>query len=78
MHRLSEQNLEKYWIQRRLTGPAYSPDFMRELDDKLEKILEMNVNIMHQRVEQSVDIDHYFNYLASGKHKMRILQGYLY
>jgi len=63
---LSEQNMEKYRIQRRLVGPAYTAAYMKELEGSLDEVLEKNINIMHKRAGQSVDIDHYFNLFTSG------------
>lgn len=58
--------MEKYRIQRRLVGPAYTAAYMKELEGSLDEVLEKNINIMHKRAGQSVDIDHYFNLFTSG------------
>ena len=64
---LPEQNMEKYRIQRRATGPAYTADSMKDLEDNLDKILEKNIKFMRSRPNQPVDVDIFFNYFASGK-----------
>jgi hypothetical protein len=63
---LTELNMEKYRLQRRLVGGAYTPGFIRELEGNLDDILEKNVAIMSQRAGMSVDIDTFFDFFASG------------
>lgn len=60
-------NMEKYRTQRRITGPAYTADFIKYLESNLDFILERNIEIMRDRTGQSVDIDIFFNYFASGQ-----------
>jgi hypothetical protein len=64
---LPEMNIEKYRLQRRVTGPAYAADFMKELEGNLNLILEKNIKIMHDRAGQSVNIDIFFNFFTSGQ-----------
>lgn len=65
---LNEQNIEKYRLQRRLIGPIYSSDGMKDIEPNIDKVLEKNVKIMHNRVGEGVDADIFFNYFASGKY----------
>lgn len=59
--------MDKYRLQRRLVGPAYTDNFMRQIEGNLDKILERNIDIMIQRAGRIEDIDHVANFLASGK-----------
>ena len=59
-------NMEKYRLQRRLVGPAYSVDSIKDLKPNLDKILEKNIDIMRDRSGQPIDIDIFFNYFTSG------------
>jgi hypothetical protein len=65
-------NIEKYRMQRRITGLAYTADFMKDLESNLDFILERNIEIMRDRTGQSVDIDIFFNYFASGQSFCRL------
>ena len=71
---LSEPNLEKYRLQRRLIGPVYTPDSVKDLEEPLDAILTKNVNLMKARASQSVDMDLFFNKFLAGKYLLfRIL-----
>ena len=59
--------MEKYRLQRRLVGPAYSIDSIKDLEHNLDKILEKDIDIMHERSGQPTDIDIFFNYFTSGE-----------
>lgn len=59
--------MEKYRIQRRATGPAYTENSMKDIEGNLDIILEKNINIMKRREGQSADIDIFFNFFALGK-----------
>jgi len=59
--------MEKYRLQRRLVGPAYSVDSIKDLEPNLDKILEKNIDIMRERSGQPMDIDIFFNYFTSGE-----------
>lgn len=63
---LTEQNMEKYRIQRRLMGPAYTADFMKDVEDKIDDVLIKDITFMHERAGQEVDLDLFFNRFASG------------
>ncbi|KAK6445713.1 hypothetical protein FP744_10001962 [Trichoderma asperellum] len=63
---LSELDMDKYRLQRRLVGPAYTDNFMRQIEGNLDNILERNIAIMIQRAGRIEDIDHVANFLASG------------
>jgi hypothetical protein len=63
---LPELNMEKYRIQRRLIGGAYSASFMKEVEGNLDKILGRNIKAMTQRTGLGVNIDTFFDYFASG------------
>lgn len=58
--------MDKYRLQRRLVGPAYTDNFMRQIEGNLDNILERNIAIMIQRAGRIEDIDHVANFLASG------------
>ncbi|KAH7319357.1 benzoate 4-monooxygenase cytochrome P450 [Rhexocercosporidium sp. MPI-PUGE-AT-0058] len=62
---LSEKNMEKYRAQRRAVGPAYSENYMRDIEKNLDSIIAKNIGIMRQRAGQSVDLDIFFNMFAS-------------
>ena len=60
-------NMEKYRIQRRATGPAYTENFMKDVKRNLDIILEKNINIMKQREGQGTNVDIFFNFFALGE-----------
>jgi hypothetical protein len=59
--------MEKYRVQRRLIGPAYTADAMKDLEPNLDTILIKNIKLMRARAGQSVDVDIFFNMFASGE-----------
>ena len=65
--------MEKYRVQRRLTGPAYTADSMKDLEPNLDKILSKDIRIMRDRAGQSIDVDIFFNMFASGKFRLYIM-----
>ncbi|KAH8711861.1 cytochrome P450 [Phaeosphaeriaceae sp. PMI808] len=62
---LPELNMEKYRFQRRLIGGAYTASFMKELEGKLDEILERNLKIMARNSGLIVNVDTFFAYFAS-------------
>lgn len=74
---LPELNMEKYKIQRRLIGGAYSASFMKDVEYNLDKILERNITSMAHRSGLSVNIDLFFDYFASGTSSTYVM-GLLY
>ena len=64
---LPELNMEKYRVQRRVTGPAYTENSMRDLEGTLNTILEKNIDIMRGREGQSANVDIFFNFFALGE-----------
>jgi hypothetical protein len=58
--------MEKYRLQRRLVGPAYTADSMKDLEENMDQILANNVETMRKRAGQIVDVDLFFNKFASG------------
>ncbi|KAH0594820.1 hypothetical protein MHUMG1_07655 [Metarhizium humberi] len=76
---LSELDMDKYRLQRRLVGPAYTDNFMRQIEGNLDKILERNIEIMIQRAGRIEDVDHVANFLASGMVlSVRIIRGFFH
>lgn len=63
---LGEQDIEKYRVQRRAVGPAYTEKSMYDVEDKIDTAIKKDINIMHKRAGQSVDLDIFFNMFASG------------
>lgn len=63
---LGEQDIEKYRIQRRAVGPAYTEKSMYDVEDKIDTAIKKDIKIMHERAGQSVDLDIFFNMFASG------------
>ena len=55
--------MEKYRIQRRLIGGAYTTGFMKEVEGNLDEILERNIMIMARRAGLSVNVDTFFTTL---------------
>ena len=64
-------NMEKYRIQRRLTGQAYTEKAMKDVEGNLNAILEKDINIMRGRSGQSTNVDVFFNLFAMGGHIVR-------
>ena len=64
---LIEQDLEKYRIQRRLIGPALTADAIKPLERNIGDILVKDIAVMHARAGEEVDVDFFFNSLASGR-----------
>ncbi|RDW84948.1 hypothetical protein BP6252_02538 [Coleophoma cylindrospora] len=58
---LNEMDMDKYRTQRRLIGPAYTADAMKDLEGNLNAILERNIAIMRERDGMNVDVDDFFN-----------------
>jgi hypothetical protein len=50
---LPEMNMEKYRIQRRVTGQAYTENAMKDVEVNMNSILEKNIGIMRGREGQS-------------------------
>lgn len=71
---LIETDMEKYRRQRRLIGPAYTADYMRSVEDKLDEILVKDVALMHERASEDVDADLFFNRLASGNKPTKVIK----
>ena len=59
--------MEKYRVQRRVTGPAYTENSMKDVEGTMNTILEKNINIMREREGQSTNVDIFFNFFALGK-----------
>lgn len=59
--------MEKYRIQRRATGPAYTENSMKDVEGSLNTILEKNIKIMRGREGQSTNVDIFFNFFALGE-----------
>ncbi len=59
---LSELNMDKYRLQRRLIGRAYTANFMQEIEGNLDKILAKNIDIMTQRACHIEDVDYIANF----------------
>lgn len=59
--------MEKYRIQRRAVGPAYTADAMKDYEVNIDSILKKDIAIMHQRAGKSIDVDLFMNCFASGK-----------
>ncbi|KAH8748691.1 cytochrome P450 [Hyaloscypha sp. PMI_1271] len=57
--------MEKYRIQRRVVGPAYTADAMKDLEPNLDQILKKDIGIMKERAGQVVDLDLFLNLLTS-------------
>lgn len=55
-------------MQRRAVGPAYTEAAMKDLEPLIDTVLEKDIGIMRQRAGQAVDVDMFFNLIASGKH----------
>lgn len=70
---LIESDMEKYRRQRRLIGPAYTAEYMKNIEDKLDEALTTDVAVMHERAGEVVDVDLFFNRLASGNTSLKIL-----
>lgn len=67
---LPELNMEKYRVQRRLIGGAYTATYMKEVEPHLDMVMEKNIRAMRQQAGISVDADTYFSYFSSGKVSM--------
>lgn len=74
---LPELNMDKYKIQRRLIGGAYSATYMKDVEGNLDKILERNITSMAQRAGLSVNVDLFFDLFASGTPSAYISWGLL-
>ena len=59
--------MEKYRIQRRATGPAYTENAMKDFEPNIDAALKKGIDLMHKRAGESVDLDIFFNFFASGK-----------
>jgi hypothetical protein len=59
--------MEKYRIQRRATGPAYTENAMKDFEPNIDRALRRGIDTMHKRAGESVDLDIFFNFFASGK-----------
>lgn len=59
--------MEKYRIQRRATGPAYTENAMKDFEPNIDTALKRGIDNMHKRAGESVDLDIFFNFFASGK-----------
>jgi len=73
MDLLSENDMQKYRLQKKTVGPAYAPEFVKELEPLIDTILKRNVLTMMEMVEkngllaeeQGVNIDTFFNFFTS-------------
>lgn len=70
---LAEKNMEKYRRQRRAIGPAYTEHAMREYEPRIDEAVQKDIDIMHQRAGESVDIDVFLNLFASGQYPFSYL-----
>lgn len=59
--------MEKYRIQRRAIGPAYSAEAMKDLEANLDIVLGKNIKIMKSRAGETVDIDLFCNMFVLGE-----------
>ncbi|KAH6669246.1 benzoate 4-monooxygenase cytochrome P450 [Halenospora varia] len=62
---LNEANMEKYRMQRRAIGPAYTADAVKDYEENLNEILKKDIQIMHDRAGQTTDLDLFLNTLTS-------------
>lgn len=60
-------NMEKYRMQRRALGPAYTESYMRDIENTLDTAITKDIEVMRERAGQSVDLDIFFNMFASGE-----------
>ena len=59
--------MKKYRIQRRATGPAYTENAMKDFEADIDTALKKDIDIIHKRAGESVDLDILFNFFASGQ-----------
>jgi hypothetical protein len=64
---LGEKDMEKYRLQSRNLGPAYTVDAMKDYEDNLDSILEQNINTMREQSGTAYDLDKYLNFFTSGQ-----------
>lgn len=72
---LTEMDMDKYRLQRRLIGPMYSVSAMKDHESAIRRIVSENVAIMHSKAGESVDIDVWMMcmYFHLHKHQQSIL-----
>ncbi|EPE24579.1 Cytochrome P450 [Glarea lozoyensis ATCC 20868] len=62
---LGEKNMEKYRLQRRNLGPAYTVDAVKDYEENLDSILEQNINTMREQSGTAYDLDNFLNFFTS-------------
>ncbi|KAH8679978.1 cytochrome P450 [Tricladium varicosporioides] len=62
---LNETNMEKYRMQRRAIGPAYTADAVKDYEENINKILKKDIQIMCDRAGRTTDLDLFLNTLTS-------------
>ena len=60
--------MEKYRLQRRNLGPAYTADAVKDYEAMLDGILEKNIQIMRERSGTIYDLDTFLNFFTSGQY----------
>jgi hypothetical protein len=64
---LGENNINKYRVQRRLIGPIYSANSMKDFEDLVHTILKKDIQKMHEMPKKVSDIDMLCSKLSLGE-----------
>jgi len=59
--------MEKYRLQRRIVGPAYSPNSVKDLEPLLDAQLSKHMTIMHEKSNKTVDINLWCSKISLGE-----------
>jgi hypothetical protein len=63
---LPEKNMDKYRLQRRLLGPAYSFGQVKDYESGIDKTVTDNVATMRETAGKSECVNNWFNFFALG------------
>ncbi len=66
MNFLAEMDMDKYHLQRRLIGPTYSAQQVKEYEGLLDKAVQGNVSIMREIEGSPKNVDIWFNLFVGG------------
>jgi len=64
---LIEENLNKYRLQRKLIGPAYTSTVMKQIESEIDGIILAQIKVMKERANRAVDIELLFTKFISGE-----------
>lgn len=61
-----EEDLNKYRLQRRLIGPAYTAGAIKQMETSMDDLIKSQIGIMTERAGMVVDIESLFHKFITG------------